>query len=103
VIKSIGLTVTVVVAEHPVGRIYEMSAVPPVTPVTIPVVPPTTAIAVFPLLHVPPDDPSVNAEVEFAQTVMDPVITPGNGLTVIETEPAILLVQPVVGLLAATV
>jgi len=49
------LTVTCVIAVHPAAPVLtnDMFDVPAVTPVTIPVVPPTVAFAVTLLLHVP--------------------------------------------------
>lgn len=48
---------------------------PPLTPVTVPLVP-TVAIAVLALLHTPPGVASDNAIVDDAQTVDGPVIVP---------------------------
>ena len=55
--------------------------VPPAIPVTTPVVEIVPA-AVFPLLHVPPPVPSVNAVVSPTHTSKVPLIAPGNGFTV---------------------
>jgi len=54
---------------------------PDATPVTMPVPEPTVAVVVLPLLQVPPPG-SLNAVIAPTQTVVDPVIPPGNGLTV---------------------
>jgi hypothetical protein len=45
---------TVVVLRHPDASLYVIIVLPTLTPVTIPVTDPTVAIAVLPLLHVPP-------------------------------------------------
>ena len=51
-------------------------------PVTIPDKDPIVAIAVFPLLHEPPDVPSVKPDVDPWHNVVTPVMLPGVGLTV---------------------
>ena len=51
-------------------------------PVTIPVVDPTVAIPVAPLVHVPPRGVSLNVVVKPAHTVSVPEIAPGKELTV---------------------
>jgi hypothetical protein len=60
-----------------------MMAVPDAIPVTIPVLP-TVAMAVLPLLHVPPGVASVSAAVAptHMPTPVDGVIAEGLGLTV---------------------
>jgi hypothetical protein len=91
-VPGAGLTVTVVTAIHPVENIlYVIVAVPVDTPLTIPVVSPTVAIAVLPLLQVPPPVPSASVVVAPVHTVVMPVIPAGDGYTVI----AIAIVQPV--------
>ena len=80
------LTVTIVdvlAVPQPFVTIYEILAVPPATPLTVPSVP-TVAIAPLEVLQVPPAAASVSAVVEPAHTVAVPVIAPavGNGLTV---------------------
>lgn len=67
-----------------------MVALPPVTPVTIPVDEPTVAIAVLLLAHVPPPA-SLRVVVLPAHTVATPVIAPGSGLTVT----VVIRMQPV--------
>ena len=76
-----GLTVTVVVTKHPVGKVYDITEVPPDTPVTTPtaLIVATAGVA---LLHVPPAVASARVVVEAWHTVVVPVITAGNGLTV---------------------
>jgi len=59
-----------------------MTEVPPDTPVTTPVPATTVAIAGVALLHVPPAVASANVLVKPMHTVVVPVITAGNGLTV---------------------
>src|SRR5579859_7846419 len=55
---GIGLTVTIIVAKHPVESVYVIVAVPPDIPVTNPEGL-TVAILVALLLHEPPGDASV--------------------------------------------
>jgi hypothetical protein len=50
-----GLTVTIAVLIQPVLIVYDITAVPPATPVTTPLDEPTVAIPILPLVHVPPD------------------------------------------------
>ena len=52
------------------------------TPVTTPVPATTVATAGVALLHVPPAVASANVVVKVAHTLVVPVITAGNGLTV---------------------
>ena len=58
-----------------------MVAIPPETPVTVPVEP-IAAIPELLLVHVPPTIPSASVVVSPTQTVAVPVIGFGNGLTV---------------------
>jgi hypothetical protein len=58
-----------------------MTAVPPATPVTVPVVP-TVAMPVLPLLQVPPEVTSCNIVVVPAHKVVVPVIPDGAASTV---------------------
>ncbi len=53
-IGASGLTVTVCVAVHPVGNVYDMTVVPSATPVNNPVPVPMVATDGVLLLHVPP-------------------------------------------------
>lgn len=76
-----GLTVTIVVAIHPVGNEKVMIAVPADTPVTTPVADPTVPMEVDPELQVPPP-PSANVVIWPRHTKVIPVIVPGNGSTV---------------------
>lgn len=66
-------------------------AVPGATPVTIPDADPTVAIAVLPLVHVPPTIASVRLVVVPIQRLVDPLILTGAGLTVM----VIVVSQPV--------
>jgi hypothetical protein len=50
-------TVTENTDAHPVGKLYEIRAVPKLIPPTIPVVDPTVATPVLLLLQVPPPGP----------------------------------------------
>ena len=77
-----GLTVTLVTARHPVLSTYEITATPPVIPVTVPEVASMVAIAVLELLHVPPPGRSVRKVMEPAQTVVVPLMAKGVVLTV---------------------
>ena len=92
-----GLTVTVVVTKHPVGKVYDITEVPPDTPVTTPVPATTVATAGVALLHVPPAVASASVVVEAWHTVVVPVMTAGNGLTVTANGlEAMLVPQPLV-------
>ena len=77
-----GFTVTTFVAIQPVARVYVIVELPDDTPVTSPVDKPTVAIAVLPLVHVPPPA-SLKDAVNPAQTTAVPVMDDGNGFTVI--------------------
>ena len=79
-----GLTVTVAVREHPVGKVYDITEVPAETPVTTPVDELTVATAGVALLQVPPAVALLNVVVDPTQTDIVPVITAGSGLIVIE-------------------
>ena len=57
--------------------------VPVATPDTVPVRDPTVAIAVLPLVHVPPDVGSFSVVVEPIHTPVEPPMLDGSGLTVI--------------------
>ena len=59
-----------------------MFAVPAASPVTMPVLDPTVAIAVLPLAHVSPPL-LVNVVAEFKQILVVPPIAKGTGLTII--------------------
>jgi len=61
--------------------------VPAATPVTTPVAEPTTATAVFPLLHVPPPVVLFNVLAAPAHIVIVPVIADGGSATVITSVP----------------
>ena len=72
-----GITVTVFVA-FVQNVVYVIVAVPPATPVTMPV-DPTVAILVLLLCQVPPEVTSVRAIVDPWQTELAPVIAAANG------------------------
>lgn len=76
------LTVTGAVILHPVLSVYVMFADPVATPVTLPEVLFTVAIAVLLLLHVPPGVASLIAIGTPVQSDEGPLIVAGNGLTV---------------------
>lgn len=75
---------------HPVPSVYVIVEEPGVTPVTTPDPDPTVATAVVPLAHVPLPASLKVAEAP-VQTDEAPVITDGNGLTVI----VLIAIQPV--------
>lgn len=74
-------TFTVVIVAHP-PTLYEISAVPAETPVTIPVVTPTVATPGALVNQNPPDGELLNAVVDPTHTPRDPVIVDGYGFTV---------------------
>ena len=77
-------TVAVVVRTQPAELVRVMVAVPAAMPVITPDVLPIVATPASLLLHAPPDVPPLaRFAVDAAQTVSDPVIMPGSGLTVI--------------------
>jgi hypothetical protein len=75
------LTVTVVVAIHPVGSLNVICAVPAAMPDTTPVAEPTVAMPVALLLHVPAPLASASVVDDSAQTLVVPVIAAGSGFT----------------------
>ena len=76
-----GLTVNIVVVEHPVLNVYVISDVPGPAAVTTPVLLPIVATLVEPLVHVPPPV-SDNVAVNPTHACMVPLIGFGRGLTV---------------------
>ena len=86
-----GLTVTAFAAMHPVGSVYVITDVPALTPVSVPVVETIVAMIVLPLLHVPPDVPSLKVVVKPAHKLVAPVIATGKGFTTTEA----VVIQPV--------
>jgi hypothetical protein len=89
-IGAFGFTSTLCVAIQPVGNEYVITAVPPATPVMMPVDEPAVATKVLLLLQVPPPA-SVRAVVAPPHTVVVPVIAAAAGFTVI----FLIAVQPV--------
>src|ERR1035437_9147041 len=83
-----GLTVTTLVAVHPVPTVYAIVDVPAATPVTTPV-PETVAFAVLLLLHTPPAVASLKVVVEPLQTLVAPAIAAGEGVIVTTTLPSV--------------
>jgi hypothetical protein len=77
-----GLTVTTAVAIQPVDNVYVITGVPAAIPLTTPVGN-TVASNGSPLLQLPPVLPSLNVVVNPGHTLITPVITDGNGFTVI--------------------
>jgi hypothetical protein len=81
-----GFTVTGFVATdepHALVTLYEINAVPPDTPVTMPSLLPTLAIATALLLHVPPGTVEKTAIAPVWHTVGAPLIVPADGNTLI--------------------
>ena len=66
-VPEVGFTETTLFVEHPLGKIYDIRAVPEATPVPIPVLA-TVALATLLLLHVPP------------VLVVESVVLPGAGM-----------------------
>ena len=77
-----GLTVTVANALQPEPIVYDIIAVPAITPVTMPVPVPTVATPVLLLLHRPPAVTSNKATLAPSHITLVPVIAAGLGLTV---------------------
>ena len=102
VMGDIGFTVKPWVAKHPEPEVmYEITVVPPLTPVTVPVVEPIVATDVTVLLQVPPDVPSDKVVELVPQTLNVPVIGDTAGLTVTVVVP--VAVQPEPDAVAVTV
>lgn len=78
---EIAFTVAVTTLWQPVGKIYEMSAVPPAVPtgVITPLADPMFATLVLPLAHVPPTVALARVVVLLAQREAAPVMIPGSG------------------------
>lgn len=81
VIGCIASTVATVVTQQFAAIVYVIVAVDPATPVTIPDVCPTVAIAVLLLLHVPPVTVLVNTVVEPAHIIAFPLMDVGGRFT----------------------
>ena len=78
---GVGFTVTTTVAVQPVGSVYDIVAVPPATPVTLPEAS-TVAMAGVPLSQVPPVDEDDNSiELPWQKGVL-PVMAAGCAFTV---------------------
>jgi hypothetical protein len=75
------VTVTTTVLEQLVPRVYDIVVVPPEMPVTTPAAD-TVATETLELLHTPPGVASESVVLPEHATVVDPVITAGNGFTV---------------------
>lgn len=86
-----GLTVIVLVASHPVGKVYIIVSVPAVRPLTEPEVP-IVAKAVLLLLQVPPNVPSISEIDVPVHRLPAPPIDAGNEF--IFTVVVAVLVQP---------
>ena len=76
-----GFTVTIAVTISVDGKVYVITDVPAVTPVTMPEDDPTVTLP-LPLLHVPSPPASVNAVVDNSHTLRFPFITGKVVLTV---------------------
>jgi hypothetical protein len=77
------ITVIVVVTALPQPVEYEITALPAITPVTMPVPEPTVAVVVLLLLHVPLVVELLNVMIEVEHTIVAPDIVPGAARTVI--------------------
>jgi hypothetical protein len=84
------LTVTVIVAAHPVVAVKVIVAVPDATPDMVPVAEPTVTIVTSLLLQVPPSG-SVRDAVAPSHTWVVPEIAVGNEFTVT----TVVVIQPV--------
>ena len=89
IIGSIGLTVIIAVALHPVAAVKVILAVPPDMPVAIPLPDPMIATEVLPLIHELAGSMSLNVIAEPAHIIPAPAIAAGNGFTVIDCDPSI--------------
>ena len=78
-----GLTVIMMPEAQPVDNVYDILALPADIPLTTPVDAPTVAKPGPMLSQVPPDGVAANVVVAPTQTLADPVIADGVGLTVI--------------------
>lgn len=85
------LTVSVVMRLQPVAMVYVIVEVPEDTALAMPDDEPIVATDVVPLVHVPPAGVLVSDVALPSQTVKEPVIEVGNGLTVI----VVVVRQPV--------
>jgi hypothetical protein len=74
---DMGLTVTSVVATHPLAMVKVTMAVPPDTPVATPLVDTTEATAALLLVHVPDVPPSAKSVTVPWQMLVVPVTGPG--------------------------
>ena len=75
------VTIFTVTVDRHVPSVYDITDVPTVTPLTIPVLP-TVATAVLELVQTPPPVASVNGDVVPWQIVVDPPIAAGWVFTV---------------------
>ena len=73
-IAAIGLVVIAIVATQPVGKVYEIVAMPADTPLTKPVDEPTVATDISLLLHTPPGVVLLNVNTPPEQRLPVPVI-----------------------------
>ena len=85
-----GDTVTTVETEQLVGNVYTTVAVPPLSPDTTPAADPTATIPTLVAAHIPPATELLRVDVLPLQTVVLPVIGPGERFTVI----ILLVLQP---------
>jgi len=91
------VTVFVAVLTHPpVVTVYEISAVPAVTPVSSPDAASIVATAGVSLVHVPPDVVLVHVSEEPIQTGVAPVIVCATGAEIVTVFVAVLTHPPVV-------
>lgn len=76
-----GCTTIVSVVLHPVGKVYTMTALPPLCVVTMPLVAPMVASDGVVVLQVPPGVASCKVSVSVAHKPEAPVMGAGNGFT----------------------
>jgi hypothetical protein len=76
------LTVIVFVTMQPAPIAYVIIAVPALTPLTIPLLDPTVAVAVLLQVHIPPVGKQLCVVAEPTHTLLLPVMAEGTGFTV---------------------
>lgn len=81
-VEGVATTVNTAVVEQPVPNVYVIVALPVAPAVTTPVAEPMPATEVALLVHVPPGVASVNPVELPEQSVSEPAMAAGKGLTV---------------------
>lgn len=79
---GLAFIVVVTIVKQPVGKVYDITAVPAATPVTTPVEMPTVATPVLPLVHMPPPVVLVSVVAPPTQARAVPLIEAGLPLIV---------------------